>query len=1081
MKVINKVSYAVLFFLLTGNLYVKAQQIMRFPDISENSIVFTSGEDIWTAPLEGGDAIRLTIHDGQERYPKFSPDGSLIAFTGDYDGNSDVYVMDNKGGNITRLTYHPGFDEVVGWHPVRSKIIFSSGRNSTTRYSKLFLISPDGTGLEELIMYDASRGSFSPDGKMIAYNKVSRENRTWKRYSGGLAQEIYIYNFETNVEENITNFKGTDRMPMWIGNTVYFTSDRDRYLNIYAYNTESKEISQLTSHKDYDILRASALKDKIVYEKGGKIWVLNVKTNTSNEINIKLNAESPETRPYIKNVADNIQSFGISPSGNRALIVARGEVFTVPKSSGITQNISDNCGARDKDAVWSNDGEKIAYFSDKSGEYEIYIQNADGSGEAIKMTSNKDGYRHTLLWSPDDKKIAFADQKLRCYILDVNTKQVTVADQAQYENADISLDHKPIYDYDWSPDSKYLAYSKMNEDLVYQIYIYSLENKKVYPVSDGLYYDFNPVFTKDGKHLLYVSNRSFNPTFCDIEWEMVYKNVAKVYALSLKNEGKSILPFKNDIENGQNESNKPASDFRIDFDGIESRIESLPLQAGNYRDLAVNESGLFYLNSIDGDYNRMDYRELGPRTLYSYSFESQEEKTVIEEINGFKLSADGTNIIYSKGEQLGIISSNSERSGGANLNLADLKMNIDPVLEWKAIFNEAWRMERDFYYEPDMHGIDWAAMKDKYGLLIDRATCRQDVQFIIGELIGELNTSHTYVYGGIGQRNADQVNIGMLGVDWAVDPATKSYQFKKIYRIPDWSREIYPPLAKPGININDGDYLLAVNGKKVTSEKNIYSYFIDLAGKQVKLLVNNKASESGAREIIVEPLRGETQLRYNDWLENNRIEVDRASNGQIGYIYMPDTYEGSAIDFPKYFYSQTKKNGLIIDGRFNGGGLDPEIFFQRLLKKPHGYWTRRYSEDQTIPFLAVTAHMACLTNRYAGSGGDELPYEFKWNKMGPVIGTRTWGGLVGVSMFIELLDGSSLTAPDYRIYNENGDWIVENEGVEPDIVIEQNSLELSKGKDTQLMKAVEVLMEKIIEVPRSMPKHKPFPVDRSEN
>jgi len=1081
MKKLYKISVAVLFLLCTSNIFIKGQQIMRFPDVNGNTVAFVSGADIWTAPLSGGDAVRLTINDGQERYPRFSPNGSLIAFTGDYDGNADVYVMNNKGGGITRLTYHPGFDEVVGWHAAKNKIIFSSRRHSTTRYTKLFLISPDGTGLEELIMYDASRGSFSPNGKMIAYNKVSRENRTWKRYVGGLAQEIYVYNLETNQEENITKFRGTDRMPMWIGNEIYFISDRDRTLNIYSYNTESKQTTQLTSHKDYDVRRPSGGKDKIVYEKGGKIWVLDIKTKQNKEVSIKMNADAPETRPYFKKLTDNIQGFDISPSGKRALVVARGEVFSVPKSSGITNNISNNSGARDKNATWSPDGKKIAYLSDKSGEFEIYVENADGSGTAVKLTSHKDGYRHTLRWSPDSKKIAFADQTLACYYLDVNSKQITKVDQAKYENVDISLDNKPIYDYDWSPDSKYLAYSKMNKDLVYQVYIYSLATKKVHQVSDGLFSDFNPVFTKDGEHLLFVSNRRFDPTYCDIEWELVYKDVAGIYALSLKKDGKSIIPFKNDMENGTIKSTKQKTFFRIDFDGLVGRIEALPLKRGNYRDLAVNESSLFYLNAEDGDFNKMDYRALAPRILYRYSFSSQKEKVVIEKVNGFKVSADGSHIIYSKRNKLGIITSNAEKSKGNDLDLSRVKMKIDPILEWKAVFNEAWRMERDFYYEVGMHGIDWNAMKDKYGKLVNRATCRQDVQFIIGELIGELNTSHTYVYGGSRHRNPERVNIGMLGVDWDVDKANKRYRFKKIYRVRDWSREAYPPLAKPGLNINDGDYILAVNGEKVTTDRNIYSYFVDLAEKQVKLLVNNKASEAGARELIVKPMRSERRLRYNDWLEYNRLAVDKASNGQIGYVYMPDTYNGTATDFPKYFYSQSKKKGLIIDGRFNGGGLDPEIFFQRLLKKPHGYWTRRYSADQPIPFLAVTAHMACLTNRYAGSGGDELPYEFQWNKMGPVIGTRTWGGLVGVSMFLELLDGSGLTAPDYRIYNKKGDWVVENEGVQPDIVIEQNSLELSKGKDTQLMKAVEVLMKEIKDKPWSMPKHKPYPVDKHDS
>jgi len=662
MKILSKLRVVILFYILIGNLNVKAQQIMRFPDISNSAVVFTSGEDIWKAPLEGGDAVRLTIHDGQERYPKFSPDGSLIAFTGDYDGNPDVYVMNNKGGNITRVTYHPGVDEVVGWHPVYNKIIFNSGRNSTTRYTKLFMISPDGTGLEEVILYDASRGSFSPDGKLIAYNKVSRENRTWKRYTGGLAQEIYIYNFDTNTEENITNFRGTDRMPMWIGSSVYFTSDRNRYLNIYEYNTESKETSQLTSHNDFDVRRPSAGKGKVVYEKGGKIWMLDVTTKRNSEINIKIEADAPEIRPYIKSVADNIQEFDISPSGKRALVVARGELFSVPKSSGITQNISDDCGSRDKDGSWSNDGKKIAYLSDRSGEYEIYIRNADGTGEAIRMTSNKNGYRHTLRWSPDNQKIAFADQTLKCYYLDVNSKEITEVDQAKFENADISLNHKPIYDFSWSPDSKYLAYSKMNRDMVYQVFIYSLETKKVHTVSDGLFSDCNPVFRKDGEHLLFVSNRSFNPTFCDIEWEMVYKDIAGVYSLTLKKDGESILPFRNEVENRQSRPTNQPQTFRIDFEGIEGRIEALPFASGNYRDLAVNDSSLFFLNSEDGDYNKMDYRALGPRTLFSYSFTTREEKTVIEGINGYRISADGSSIIYNKGGQLGIINLESEHS-----------------------------------------------------------------------------------------------------------------------------------------------------------------------------------------------------------------------------------------------------------------------------------------------------------------------------------------------------------------------------------------------------------------------------------
>ncbi len=1071
-----KISIQLVILLVVSTLSVSgAKQLMRFPDIHKDKVVFVSGGDIWTANANGGIATRLTLDDGQEQYPRFSPDGSLIAFTGQIDGNSDVYVMNSNGGEITRVTYHPGVDEVVGWHPTKNKIVFSSGRHSTSRYTKLFLISPDGTGLEEQIMYDASRGSFSPDGTKIAYNKTSRENRTWKRYKGGRAQEVYIYDLNTNEEKNITNYDGTDRMPMWIGNKIYYTSDKDRFLNLYSFNNSTGETKQLTIHHEFDVRRPEYDENSIVYEQGGEIWKYDLATDKNQKINIEILTDAPEARSTIKNVSNMIQGFDISPTGKRALINARGELFSVPNSDGSIKNISNNCGARDKDVVWSPDGTKIAYLSDKSGEFEIYLQDAYGSTEAVKLTKHKDGYRHTLRWSPDGTKIAFADQTLRCYYLDIATKKITVVDKAEYENVDISLDHKPIYDFQWSPDSKYIAYSRMNSSYVYQIYIYDLASKKIHLASNGLFNDFNPVFTKDGEYLLLVSNRRFDPTFCDIEWEMVYKDVAGVYAISLKADGNSIIPHKSDEEINP-DIEKSGAAFRIDFNGLADRIEALPIARGNYRELAVNDKNLYYLNAKDGDFNKMDYRALPPRTLYAYNFESQEERVVIEDINDFKISFDGSSIVYSQGRNIGIISANAQNSKGDHLDLSQLKMNIDPRKEWKAVFNEAWRMERDFYYEAGMHGADWDKLKIKFGNLIDFATCRQDVQFIIGELIGELNTSHTYVYGGPIEREASSVNIGVLGVDWEI--VNGYYQFKKIYREPDWSREIYPPLAKPGLNVNDGEFLIAVNGVAVEAHKNIYSYFVDMAGKQVELTVNNIPGTKGARTIKVIPAHSESGMRYMDWLETNRKAVDLASGGKIGYLYFPDTYQGSATDFPRYFYSQTKKEGLIIDGRFNGGGLDPEIFFQRLLKKPHGYWTRRNSADQPIPLLSVTSHMACLTNRYAGSGGDELPYEFQFNKMGPVIGTRTWGGLVGVSMFLELMDGSGLTAPDYRIYNEAGDWVVENEGVTPDIILEQRSTDLAKGYDTQLMKAVEVLMKEIKDNPYVFPEHKPFKIDR---
>jgi len=1080
----NSVKFIGLFFILIFVINIAFAQgpLLRFPDIHDDLIVFVHGEDIWSVPADGGVATRLTIHDGEERYPRFSPDGNLIAFTGYYDGNPDVYVMNKYGGDITRVTYHPGFDEVVGWHPGKNKIIFTARRSDYPGYSELLLISPDGSGFEKLILHEAARGSFSPDGTQIAYNKVSRENRTWKRYKGGTAQDIYVYNLETDEEKNISNFEGTDRMPMWIADKIYFTSDRDRVLNIYAADPESGNIEQITTHQNYDIRRPEFGGNKIVYELGGDLMVLDISTKTSTKVEVDIYTDMPEARPYLKSVKDDITGFDCSPGGERAVIVARGEIFTVPFKEGPTRNLTNSSGARDKNAAWSPDGKNIAYISDESGEYNVYIVDQTGEKDPIQLTDFDLGYRHTLRWSPDSKKIAFTDHTLSLNFLDVGSKKVTTVDKAKYENIDVSIDVKPIYDFNWSPDSRFIAYSKMDEDLVNKVYIYSLPDKSIHPVST-IFNDFHPMFSKDGNHLFFISNRRFNPTLCDFEWEMVYKKTSGIYCLTLQKDGEPFIQLKSDEvvikdDSEENTEEKGKIQVNIDWDGLSERIEALPVKRGNYRYLAVNENALFFLNKDEGDFNRFEYRAPRSMDLYSFCFKKQEESKILEGINSYKLSFDGKKIVYKKGDNIGIINSSATDSKGNNLKLADLKMWFEPKAEWKQIFNEAWRLERDYYYEPGMHGLDWDQMKEKYGRLIDFASCRQDVQFVIGELIGELNTSHTYIFGGDKKREADRTNVGLLGSTYSADPGNNRYQFEKIYQTADWSRGIYPPLTKPGIDVKEGDYLLKINGKDVYAEKNIYSYFQGLANKQITITVNGKPNLEGSKEYTVKTVSSEYRLRYMNWAETNRKTVEEASNGQIGYIHFPDTYLGSAVEFPKYFYSQTRKKGLIIDGRFNGGGLDPIIFFNRLNQAPHSYWTRRYSYDQTSPAYGVNAHMACLTNRQAGSGGDEFPQEFQQFNMGPVIGTRTWGGLVGVSMFIPLIDGGGLTAPDYRIYHTDGSWIVENEGVTPDIIVELKPREVAEGYDAQLMKGVEVLMKKIEEEPITWPEHGPFPVDK---
>ncbi|MBN2135349.1 MAG: PD40 domain-containing protein [Acidobacteria bacterium] len=1061
----------VISFICTGA--ISADSILRYPDIYNDTIVFSCGEDLWSVPVTGGIATRLTTNDGMERYPKFSPDGKLIAFTGEYDGNPDVYVMNRYGGEITRLTYHPGNDIVIGWHPIKNKIIFSSYRTSWDRNLKLFMVAPDGTGIEELPLYEASQGTFSPDGQKLAYNRLTREFRTWKRYKGGLAQDVYIYDFKTKYDEKVTKYEGTDRFPMWIGNKIYFSSDRTNTLNIWAYDTDAKALKQITKHTEYDVRWPSDGTDKIVYENGGSIWMLDLSTGKYNQVPIEVKTDHESIRPYFKSLKDNIMEYKLSPTAKRALIVARGEIFTVPLEEGRTYNIAGDVGTREKDAVWSPDSKTIAFFSDRGGEYNLYIEDTEGKTPVKKITSFSKGYRFALTFSPDSKKLSFTDQTLTLYYVDIASGKITTVEKAKYEHIDVSQDVKDLYDHTWSPDSRYIAYSMIDSSLVRKIYIYSLETGKSMCVSGDLYNDFNPVFTPDGKHLLFISNRRWNPVFGDFEWEMVFKKAAGIYAMALNKDSGSIFPLRDIDENtpAEKKDEKKEVKVKIDFDGIADRVEQFPLTSGNYRYLTVNGGNIFYTNSDEGDYNQFEFRGWGPVDLYKFSLKDKKESKLSSSIDKYSVSDDGSKLIYMKNQALYTIS--PAGSDEKPVDVSGLKVWMEPIKEWKQLFKEAWRLHRDYYYEPNMKGLDWKKMYEKYFKLIENATCREDAKYILGELVGELNTSHTYVYAGQDKRQADRIRVGMLGVDWKADEKSKRYTFGKIYRVADWATGSIPPLAGPDKKVNDGDYLIAVNGKNVTTDKNIYSYFQDLASKHITLTVNSKPELKGAWQVEVEPLASEGMLRHNYQVEQNRLTVEKESNGQIGYLYFPDTYLGSVYEFPKYF-AQTQKKGILLDGRFNSGGLDPDIFLRRLYRKINGYWTRRYSHDQYTPRFATRAHLALLTDEHAGSGGDELPSEFQLHKMGPVIGKRTWGGLVGVSMFIQIMDGSFMTVPDYRIYNEKGEWIIENKGVKPDIEVELEHAQMERGYDAQLMEGIKYLMKKIKEEPRDWPVHQPF-------
>ncbi|MBN1337551.1 MAG: PD40 domain-containing protein [Deltaproteobacteria bacterium] len=1051
------------------------------PDLCGGLVAFVSGEDIWTVPASGGVAQRVTVHEGIERFPKFSLDCSRIAFTAEYDGNTDVFTMDPAGGDIRRVTWHPADDEVVGWHPVSGKILFRSTRNAWSRFTRLHLVNGDGTGLEAVPLPEAGWGAYSPDGRRLAYTRTATEDRTWKRYRGGLAPDLYLYDLATGEDRRLTDARGSERFPMWIGDRLYYQADPDGVLNLFSMDPTTGEVTRHTGFTDFDAGRPSDGDDRIVWDRAGRLEMLDPATGRVEAIPVEIRADPTETRPYLKDVRDRITSLGVSPDGSRAVLVARGDVFTVPAKEGITRNLTRDPGSREKDAVWSPDGRWIAFLSDKTGEYEIWLADPSGRTPPEPMTRLGEGYRTALSWSPDAKQLAFTDQTLALYVLDVGTKAVTRVDKAHNEAMDLGIDAKPISDPTWSPDGRFLAYTKMGDDLVNRIWIHDLASHEAHPVTGGPLDAFEPVFSADGRRLFFVSNRRFDPTYSDMEFELVYKKVAGLYALALRAGDPPLIPPPTGDgspteEEADGSSRKDRKQARkdlprvvVDFPGIEDRVEPLPVPRGNYRDLAVTSASLLFLDADEGDFNRFDIREPGPRRLKAFDFEDREVRTLLDEVEDYAVSADGDTVVWRKGNRIGRVEASATDAKAEPMDLSGLVLRLDPRAEWRQIFREVYRIERDFFYDPGMHGLDWEATYARYLPLLEAASSRAEVRWVIGEFIGELATSHTYVYGGDRRRQADRVSVGMLGADLEPDPASGRWRIARILKSADWTSGTLPPLALPGLDVREGDLLVAVDGREIRTTREAYAWFEGLAGRAVRLTVVSGERGARPRDVVVVPCADERRFRYLDWLERNRKAVEAASGGRVGYLHLPDTYTGAAEMFPQYWYGQTRKEGLVVDGRFNAGGLDPDVFLDRLDRPILFWWTRRHSRDYATPLVATLAHRVLLTNRQAGSGGDMLPAEFRLKGMGPVVGTRTWGGLVGVSMFTPLVDGGGITAPDYRVYSTDGRWVIENEGITPDVEVDLTPADFVRGIDTQLMKAVEVVMDRIHAEPRSPP------------
>ncbi|MES2330982.1 MAG: S41 family peptidase [Bacteroidota bacterium] len=1044
--------------------------LFRYPDVSKTQIVFTYANDLWLMPKEGGMAVRLSSPPGVESTPKFSPDGKTIAFNAGYDGNRDVFTLPVTGGTPQRITAHSYNDRVVDWTNDGKQILFASGRESgKARFSQFFTV-PAGGGVEtKLPLAYAEYGSYSPDGKQMALVIMTQVGRNWKRYRGGTNGDIRIYNFEKQTEVNISaDSDAGDEFPMWHENYIYFLSDRgpEIRMNLWRYDISKKSFSQLTKFTDYDVHFPSQGPDDIVFEAGGKLYLFPFATQQAKEVKVSVVTDQALLKSKVVAVNNYVQHAAISPDGKRVLIEARGDIFSVPAENGFVKNLTMSSGIAERYPSWSPDGRTLAYWSDKSGEYELWTMEPGKESSAKKITSYGAGYRYNISWSPDSKMIAFIDKAGKIKVLDLAAGTTTDVDQGLY----FSHGNMEGFTFSWSPDSRWIAYSRDLENLHNAAFIYDTKEKRSRQVTSGFYSSSNPVFSPDGKYLFVLTNQNFQPYYSDADNTFIYANSTQLGAISLQKTTPSILAPKNDTvalkelpkppskdtvklskdTTKKEEKPKPADEKKIDavvidFEGMEQRMELLPVAAGNIGNLNVIKGKVLYTRSPNT--GAAD----GKNSLKFYDIEKREEKTILGEMDDYQLSANREKILVSRSGAIAVASPDEGAKFDKPLRLNEMQMTVDPMQEWKQIFTDVWRIERDYFYDVNMHGVNWPLTKDRYMKMLEGAMTREEVDFIIGEMIGELNSSHTYHSGGDFERVKSDP-VGYIGVNW--EAAGGFYKIKKIIHGAAWDAEVHSPLDKAGGDIKEGDFVLAVNGIPITTDNEPYIAFQGLANKTVELTYNTTASWTGAKTVVVKTMDDEYRLRNLEWIETMRKRVDDATNGEVGYIYVPSTGLDGQSELMRQFNAQWNKKALIIDERFNNGGQIPDRFVEMLNRTPLSYVATRDGKPWQWPQYANFGPKVMLINGWSGSGGDAFPDYFRKKNLGPLIGTRTWGGLIGISGYPDLIDGGTLTAPSFRIYNPDGTWFKEGHGVDPDIEVPEDLGAMAKGIDPQLERAI---------------------------
>ncbi|MCX6169815.1 MAG: PDZ domain-containing protein [Ignavibacteriales bacterium] len=1080
-----------LFFVLNFlNLFAQVDaRMVQNPDVSKTSIVFTYAGDLWIVAKEGGTAFKLSSPKGQELTPKFSPDGSQIAFSGIYNNNYDVYVIPSMGGIPTRVTHHGMEDRIIDWYPDGKNLLYVSSMNSgKQRFDQFYKVGKSGGAPEILPIPYGEMASLSPDGKKIAYTPLSQAYRTWKRYRGGWHANIWIFDLEKKTAENISNSLTNDEFPMWSGNKIYYLSDRGKDLraNIWSYNIDTKENKQLTNFTEYDIHFPSIGPSDIVFENGGKLYLLNLADEKYKEVNVNIVTDELTLMPKTENVSKLIQNGWLSPDGKRALIEARGDIFSVPAENGPIFNLTKSSGVAERFPAWSPDGKYAAYWSDKSGEYELTVRNLKNPNDEKKLTSYGPGYRYQLFWSPDSKMLAFIDKSMAIQIYDMEKDKTYDVDKALY----FYQGNLQNFSVSWSADSKWLAYSRDLDNQKSALFLFDVKEEKTHQVTSGYYGDSSPAFDPDGKYLYFATNRTLNPVYSDIDNTFIYPNTTNIAAVTLNEDILSPLAPKNDTtsikkeekkdeakKDGKDEKKEGSKDekktdikekpkeVKITLDNFEDRIVLLPAAPGNYGNIAaVSGKVIYHRMPNSGAANKN-------KAVVYFDLEAREEKTIIDDADGFQVSADGKKILLVKGSNFSVVDIAPTQKMEKMMPTSQLEMTINPKAEWKQIFNDVWRFERDFFYDPNMHGVDWNEMRTNYGKLIDNCVTRWDVNFVIGELIAELNSSHTYRGGG-DLEEAPMRNVGYLGIDWEI--ANNAYKIKKIINGAPWDSEVRSPLMMPGLKVKEGDYILEVNGSPLDVTQDPWAAFGGLSGKTIELTINSKPNMEGARKISVATIPDETRLRNLAWIESNRKRVEEATNGKIGYIYVPSTGIDGQNELIRQFAAQFKKEGLIIDERFNNGGQIPDRFIEILDRKPLAFWAVRDGETWQWPPFANFGPKVMLINGWSGSGGDAFPDYFRKAKLGPLVGTRTWGGLIGISGAPGLIDGGSVTVPTFRMYDPDGKWFKEGHGVDPDIEVIDDPAQLSKGIDPQLERAIQEEMKLLEMNPPVNPKQPPY-------